>query len=472
MLDFPTPTRVFQTYRAVDRVWIWDGVAWYLDQTANLLLRAFSPAAMARLVYRIEADETDIFTLTPDLYTNTFALTTIPPLEPVAVHLNGVSLVLDDGSGTVGDYTVDRADSTVRLLEPVAELSVVQIDILVPLEGVVQGSVTSYALLSFDSDWVANPVSPPSGLQDGVNTAFPLYYQDGGVARPATPTAAAQCEIYVDGVRQRPGLDYTVGGAAVSMMQPPAVDSDFWGIWHAPAAIGAQLVLAPTSAARLVYNLAADDDEIITSVNDAFGVSYSLTGNTDAVQVHINGVMLVPDDGSGMLGDYVVTRPTSTITLLTPVTEASVAQIDILAVPDERQYLPAIATAASDASELDFGVLDPIPVRLAKGGTLHLECYFDTLVISSAPAGLLTVTINEYADSGGSPGAIQATGTRRLLIGAPIWEAAGILDFAFTATLWLPPRNELRHYEVVAALALEQDSSPVGADLTCWIVGE
>jgi hypothetical protein len=251
-LDLPVPTQLFQAHRTEDKVWVWDGIAWYIDSTASALARALSPAAAARLVYAVSDSTTALPTAVPDLFGTSYVLSAVAPFEPVQVYLNGVLLVLDpDGSGAIGDYVVHRDTSTIELLVPPAHDGIVQIDILLPSQRAVLGAVNVYTLLDFDSDWAEDVDAPPAGLQDGSNAAFPIYYQEaGGQARPASVTRSAQVEIYLDGVRQQPDVDYTASGAVLTMASPPAADAAFWGVWYQPADAGTHQHFAAETTAE------------------------------------------------------------------------------------------------------------------------------------------------------------------------------------------------------------------------------
>jgi hypothetical protein len=477
MLDFPVPVRVPQAYRYETRIWVWDGTAWYIDQGATYLQRTLTPGALARLVYRLPAEASVQSTLVADLFGNLYAIADAPPYEPIQVHLDGLLLTLDDGTGTVGDYVVNRVTSAVQLLEPVAQDSIIQIDVLISPTGGTLGSVNGHTLLDFDRDWPSDPVDPPGGLQDGVNGSFPLFYRDAASLtlepRPALPGKASQVEVYVDGVRQRPGTDYTVTGSTLVMTTPPGVDALFWGLWYAPIVAGVQPRLTPAVLTKLVYPLPVGATEVVTTTPDAFNVTYPLVGAAIAVRVYANGVLLTPDDGTGTLGDYVVNAGVNTVTLLAPLAQPAVIQLELLLESTYQQNLnetPVTATASPADGVFDFGELGNTPALLERGGTLHLECRFASTVQGSAN-GLLTVHVAEHVELDGVPGAELDAYDRCLIVPPPVWNNAAVTDFTWTAALWIPPRNELRRYVVSAQLAQVHDAS-VDAILTCWLVGE
>lgn len=229
-LQFPIPARLGQSVRHGATTWVWDGVGWHVNPKTAGLERMISTTA--ELTYILPAGE-DTFALTsPDAFNRTYAFSASVS-EPVALYLNGVRLVPDDGSGT-GDYLRDVASNSVQLLEPLVHEAVVHIQILVGPEQLPRGTVLVHMLLDLDTDWAGDE---STGLQDGVNARFPIYYT-GPDSTPEAghPASPAELSVYVDGVRQRPGLDYTVDAATLVMLTPPEATATFWALWYEPTA--------------------------------------------------------------------------------------------------------------------------------------------------------------------------------------------------------------------------------------------
>lgn len=92
-------------------------------------------------------------------------------------------------------------------------------------------SVDFVILRSKYTPWMTDDINPsnvatltwiseaPVGVIDGVNTVFTLSQA------PADPNSL---ELYQDGIFQRPGIDYTLLGATITMTTPPALAQDLW----------------------------------------------------------------------------------------------------------------------------------------------------------------------------------------------------------------------------------------------------
>jgi hypothetical protein len=62
----------------------------------------------------------------------------------------------------------------------------------------------------------------PTGSINGSNTAFTLS---------STPAQAASVDLYLDGLYQRQGTDYTISGTSITMTTAPATSQNIWAKW-------------------------------------------------------------------------------------------------------------------------------------------------------------------------------------------------------------------------------------------------
>lgn len=104
----------------------------------------------------------------------------------------------------------------------------------------------------------------PSALFDGVETDFDLRYTDYAAATQ-TPdvTIAEQFLVFLDGVRLKPGDDYTIPVlGTIAFADPPTADQSFTGVWIAltDGAIGVGVPPGGTTGQVLVKLSNADYD--------------------------------------------------------------------------------------------------------------------------------------------------------------------------------------------------------------------
>jgi len=97
------------------------------------------------LLYRATANQTVFPLTTPDLAGHTYAIVSIEPLD---VFVNGVRLPPDDPNPGNGDWTLDPGASTVTFLTPLLADSMVQIDVLSPDLGSLDGLLGNYLPLT------------------------------------------------------------------------------------------------------------------------------------------------------------------------------------------------------------------------------------------------------------------------------------------------------------------------------------
>lgn len=62
----------------------------------------------------------------------------------------------------------------------------------------------------------------PSGLVNGANVTYGLS---------STPTEGKAVSLYINGLIQRQGVDYTIAGAVITMTTAPAIGQDIWAIY-------------------------------------------------------------------------------------------------------------------------------------------------------------------------------------------------------------------------------------------------
>ena len=216
---YPPGTLYFDTTQG--QMMVWDGTTWRpLMQPGISIQDAFT--------YVAAADQQDFSG--PDASGKTPLLDAINP-RPSDVHVDGVKLVLDSGSG-FGDYTIDAAASTLHIKVPLLVDSIVQWDLLLKPAEVAPGSVNAYKLHDVDRD----PATNEPGEFDGLITTFPLRYTSlvDGTTKPAIPSQGVQLQIQLDGVGQEFGPDFTTSGSNIVFAQPPVAGARFWGVWYQP----------------------------------------------------------------------------------------------------------------------------------------------------------------------------------------------------------------------------------------------
>jgi hypothetical protein len=217
---------------------VWDGSGWISAAQAP------APAAVATLVYRATDGQQDILLSTPDLLDQTFVLRNGEPFNGVDVHVNGLRLVQDDGTGTVGEFTVDNIGNRIVFDPWLAEDDMVQIDVLTPNALLAPGTVNIVPILDLNVDW-SDPLQPP-GMIDGTRTTFTLYYVDENLNVTIAVLASNQeLALFVNDSRLRPGADYSVFGSELTFTTAPQPTDEVWALWYQPAGSGAGGGVAP-----------------------------------------------------------------------------------------------------------------------------------------------------------------------------------------------------------------------------------
>lgn len=208
-------------------VYFWNGLSW----TSGF---APAPAGGAHLVYVLSgATATINVTSDADDLGNTHA----PHVdEDVRVHVNGLLLLKTVTGFVTGAYEYDNATGVLTFSPALGVSDEVQIEFIIPNYRLAPGAVNMTPLLAFDTDWGAG-FPYPTGLVDGVQDTFDLYYDDLLTAITLAPIAdAAHLAVFYDGVRQKPGTDYAVVGTTIVFSSAPQPDADLWALWHRPGA--------------------------------------------------------------------------------------------------------------------------------------------------------------------------------------------------------------------------------------------
>lgn len=227
-LEFPNPaTQTTYTYQGV--TYLWDGIAWHIE--SQNFLNTLQPASVAELVYILTAELGVVDLGTPDENGNTYTLTQEPPGEAIEVHLDGLKVV--EGI----DFTVSRATNSITFPADLPVSTQVLISVLTPRSELAPGAMDSFLILDLDIDWTT--VGNPSGMIDGVRTIFEPHYQD-----PATlevnpiSTNSEALAIQIGGVRQEPGVDYTMSGSTLTFAIAPQPNTGLWGVYYRAMAPG------------------------------------------------------------------------------------------------------------------------------------------------------------------------------------------------------------------------------------------
>ena len=168
-------------------------------------------AAVASLFYSVTNYSTTFFTLsTADKLGNTAILTTRNQYG-VQVTVNGVRKVPSKGA-FVGDYTVSVANNRVTFASTLPFDALVVIDILVDPDNIMTPGVTSTTLKQF----VVNGSTATFELRRLSNNAL------------VSPASVEALTVWVDGLVQRPGVDFTLSGSNITFTDTPAADSEVY----------------------------------------------------------------------------------------------------------------------------------------------------------------------------------------------------------------------------------------------------
>lgn len=202
------------------QILVWNGQQWTATTTAG-------PSVTGQFVYLATAAQIN-FT-GPDLYGATPAYHASKP-EPTDVHVNGVRLQRDLGSG--GDYSVNVTTATLTMNQPLIAGSVVQWDLLIHPSQLAPGSVVAFKLADLDRD----PTTNDPGQFDGVKTTFPMRYTDpaDSIVKPCNPGDGVQVQMSLDGVMQEFGVDFHTQATDMVFIEPPLAGARCWCVWYQP----------------------------------------------------------------------------------------------------------------------------------------------------------------------------------------------------------------------------------------------
>ncbi len=131
----------------------------------------------------------------------------------VHVYVDGVKLAPYDAADGLGDFTWSAATDTVTFQANQTGVCVVE-----------QYQDAGDIVSNIANQWLMTLTPAP----DSVETEFTMKDSS---ATDLNISDNAHVVVFVDGVRQKPGTDYTASGATLTMTEPPLSDSDFWGLW-------------------------------------------------------------------------------------------------------------------------------------------------------------------------------------------------------------------------------------------------
>jgi hypothetical protein len=188
---------------------VWNGTNW-------VPMGMPSPAVTAALYFPTTAGKTAYPTTAADLFGHSFTLLA-DGSNGVVVHANGVRLTPDDGSGTLGDYTIDSAASIIDLVRAMPAGYVLAVDVLVPPAQLAPAATKITKM---------NPLA-----YDGTTTVFILQGTDG-----STPTVNNATELFIslDGVPQEPVNAYSCTGDTLTYVTAPTADAYGYILWYHP----------------------------------------------------------------------------------------------------------------------------------------------------------------------------------------------------------------------------------------------
>lgn len=187
---------------------VWTGLSWrdFLSP---------GPGWLAELVYVPGSPQTTFPLGTADANGESYTMDPATP-ETVTVHVNGLLKKQDVGFG--GDYTVDANANEIVFASTVATSAVVQISLAISPERLSSTGVNTVSL---------SDITP-----DGTTKIFTMTRAD--TMASVIASEPQELEVFVDGVRQRPTVDYTVLDDALIFTVAPRADSIVWGAYFAP----------------------------------------------------------------------------------------------------------------------------------------------------------------------------------------------------------------------------------------------
>lgn len=204
----PTGALYFNTVTLI--TYAWDGVAWRAQLVPMV-------GATTRLFYNATGGQVD-FGNALDINGLTLTLS-VAFSEPVVVFQNGLAL-------TSADYTVNWAANKITLAAPAALNDKVQLWQLTPPAALAPSASDIDPLRDIDLD----PGSGTPGYIDGTRATFKVR----DVANnPIFPNDAFALILYLDGVPQQPGVNFTVATDEMTFDENLPAGTKFWGVYFA-----------------------------------------------------------------------------------------------------------------------------------------------------------------------------------------------------------------------------------------------
>lgn len=385
--ESPDKITFVRTLRLNDEL---DFYLWVGGSLGTLKELALAPAGVSSLLYYATAATSSIYTTSTDSR-NAFFKLDAAHHQAVDVHVNGLRLA------EFKEFKVDFTTSKIEFLTALKAGDKVQIDVLLAKDQLVTGGISALKLVPFSFD--------------GVTTTYDIQVDNAGVIEQIVVKDALQVELYIDGVRQIPDVDFTVSNAGIHFVDPPPSNSNNWGL-YLNAQIGGMQHKVPAPVyvkaglATLTYKSTAGQQNFDLSLQDIYTNTHKLTliPPLEGIEVSLNGVRLVEDNGTG-IGDYTIDRPNNEIVLNQPTHGGDYFQVDINVPP---QWLSAGALNIYPLANLDInntgspvgtvapgaaGMVDGIRTgftlyrdagsstyaEILAGGAAEVEIYIDTV---------------------------------------------------------------------------------------------
>jgi hypothetical protein len=185
---------------------VWNGSQWVTPLT---------------LAAGVEATYTYVATAGQTVFSGNDIFGKVPVVgdSPSEVHVEGLRLVEDDGTGTKGQFTVNDTTNELTLLTPASAGDVVQWDLLVPVQNLAPGIINAFKVT----------LTP---AVDGATTVFTMTYVhpvDG--IQPVDVTDGWQLQVSIDGVIQEPGVEYVALDNVLTIATAPVATARMWVVW-------------------------------------------------------------------------------------------------------------------------------------------------------------------------------------------------------------------------------------------------
>jgi hypothetical protein len=196
------------------------------------------------------------------------------------VHVNGVMLVRDDGTGK-GDFTTDSTTDSMTLFSPVPEFSVVSWDLLVAASTLAPGGCTV---------WKMDDIIP-----DSVKTSFTLTYTGPQGQQSPSITKSSELIVVVDGIIQEPGIDFQATGDTLSIVPAVSAGAKIWAQWFAPiegTGAGGGGVMIELSGATVAESVPVNTNVGVFAIANVTGSPIYTLEDSAGGKFKINGAIL------------------------------------------------------------------------------------------------------------------------------------------------------------------------------------